>query len=134
MDNKTLLEEIAILVENDLKISMYEPLSVEIKEQLKNDLRDSAESDYNKILFTQFNNLILMNIIMNDKYCGLYSRGSKARYTLNLSTFKPTKNSNMQNQPSSKLVDKIKIFMENNNINNNNKSLRFTLQKINNIY
>ena len=134
MNNKTLLEEIAILVENDLKISMYEPLSVEIKEQLKNDTRDSAESDYNKILFTQFNNLILMNIIMNDKYCGLYSRGSKALYTLNLSTFKPTKNSKMQNQPSSELVDKIKIFMENNNINNTNKSLRFTLQNINNIY
>ncbi len=115
MINSDLPTDIEKQIGIELNLPMFSSLNKEQVKEIEEDSRDAACTEYCKCLITNFKNLLLLNVIMFDPY-GCFSRGSKAFYTLNLNTFKPTKNSKIKTILSDQLIDKIKIHLNKNNL------------------
>ena len=107
--NKKLNDNIESLIEKELNIPMWSSLPQKKKDYIMSEMRDSAPADYNTCLIreNEYPRPSLMNIIPYDPYFGLLSRGSRAMYTLNLKTKKPTKNSHIQTKLSEGLCNEI---------------------------
>ena len=94
----------------ELNLTMFSSLNKEQVKEIAEDLRDAACTEYCKCSITNFKNLLLLNVIVFDPSTS-FSRGHKAFYTLNLNTFKPTKNSRIKTILSDELIEKIKIYL-----------------------
>ena len=118
--NNNLNNDIERQIGKELNIPMWSSLTLEEKDNILKNSRDSAPADYYQCLIIKSEEPKpnLMNIISYDPYCGLLSRGTNAIYTLNLKTKKPTKKSHIQIKLSEELCNKIiesKSYLQENN-------------------
>lgn len=107
--NQLIDDNIESLIEKELNIPMWSSLTHEEKNNIISNGSDTAPANYHKCLILKNDppQPSLMNIISYDPYCGLLSRGIEAKYTLNLKTKTPTKNSNIQTKLSENLCNEI---------------------------
>lgn len=111
---------------NELNLQMWVSLDDKQKEIIKNDMRDSAMSDYYNVLasITEYpgnKKVGLLNVIAKDEYCGLFTRGTNAIYSYNIDTCKPTLKSQIQTQLTPELHNDIV-----DEFNKNYKNHKFT--------
>jgi hypothetical protein len=103
-------KSIQIKIGEELDLPMFVSLTKEQLKEIEEDSRDAACTEYNNCIISKFKEIYLLNVIMFDP-SGCFSRGSKAFYTLNLNTFRPTKNSRIKTILSDALIQEIKNFI-----------------------
>jgi hypothetical protein len=96
----------------ELNLCMHTSLT---KEEVKYILEETESfcTQYKNCIISKFKEIYLLNVIEWCPYSGCFSRGSKSFYTLNLQTFKPTKNSQIQTKLSDDLIKEIKDHLKN---------------------
>ncbi len=107
-EGKCFIKKLSIDIGKYLNIPMWDALSSKEQIVVKNDSSDFAECEYYVLAFLKFNDLPLMNVIRNDYAYGLFTTGMKAEYTLNLNTYKPTRNSPIQKTLPNNVIETIK--------------------------